>query len=76
MPSASPAARVSRPRFVTARFLAQRFSVTPETVRDWARKKKIPPPIAPGGGKKLWDLAGVLEALGVPVGGGADAAPR
>jgi excisionase family DNA binding protein len=48
--------------FLTTRQLAERLQVSPETIRDWARKGRIPV-IRVNAKIRRYDLAAVLASL-------------
>jgi hypothetical protein len=51
------------PRFVNVRQLAEALQCCPQTVRNWCKRGLLPPPLAVGRRKRLWDAEVVRDAL-------------
>ena len=48
---------------VSVRQLAETLQCCPQTVRNWCRRGLLPPPLALGRRKRLWDPEAVRTAL-------------
>jgi hypothetical protein len=69
------------PEYLTTKQIARFLRCTPQTVRNWCKRGLLPPPLALGRRKRLWDAAAVRTALDClmgpgPRGGGQDRAGR
>ncbi len=51
------------PEYLTAQQIAGFLRCTPQTVRNWCKRGLLPPPLALGRRKRLWDAAAVRSAL-------------
>jgi predicted DNA-binding transcriptional regulator AlpA len=51
------------PEYLTAQQIARFLRCTPQTVRNWCKRGLLPPPLALGRRKRLWDAAAVRTAL-------------
>jgi hypothetical protein len=51
------------PRFLTTHQMADMLRCCTQTVRNWSRRGLLPPPLAVGRRKRLWDTEKVQEAL-------------
>jgi predicted DNA-binding transcriptional regulator AlpA len=51
------------PHYLTARQLADILQCCEQTVRNWCQRGLLPPPLALGRRKLLWDAEAVREAL-------------
>jgi hypothetical protein len=51
------------PEYLTTQQIARSLRCTPQTVRNWCKRGLLPPPLALGRRKRLWDAAAVRTAL-------------
>jgi DNA-binding transcriptional MerR regulator len=61
----SVAAEVSAslPNYLTVQQIAEALRCCPQTVRNWCKRGLLPPPVALGKRKRLWDAEAVCRAL-------------
>lgn len=51
------------PHYLTVRQIAAALRCCPQTVRNWCKRGLLPPPVALGKRKRLWDAEAVCQAL-------------
>jgi hypothetical protein len=57
------ATAVVLPRYLTVQQIAETLQCCPQTVRNWCKRGLLPPPLALGRRKRLWDADAVRGAL-------------
>lgn len=47
------------PRYLTVRQIAEMLRCCPQTVRNWVKRDLLPPPLALGKRKRLWEAEAI-----------------
>lgn len=61
--SAAEEVSASLPHYLTVHQIAEVLRCCPQTVRNWCKRGLLPPPLALGKRKRLWDAAAIYRAL-------------